>query len=86
MRAHKNGLFLIRLLPTLFEANVKGDAQSQFKNNSAHYWVTTSGEVLPEAALVPLKRHNLAKLKMSLAHDTMFDLLAPLHASGRTSI
>lgn len=35
--------------------------------------------------MTPLKHHNIGELKLSLIHDTTSDLLAPLHANGRTS-
>lgn len=76
-----SGLSLKAFLPTKFEASVQGHAGSHFKNNSVHYWFTSSDESFPEAALTPLKRHNLRCLKMCFIHDTVSYLLAPIHLS-----
>lgn len=80
---YQNRLPVIDFLTTGFESAVEGGAKSQFKKNAACCWLIISDKAPAEAALTPLKLWNWTKLKMSLTHDTISKLLAPLHSVGK---
>lgn len=67
-----------------FTATIASDAKPHFIRNFAHYWFTSWNKAVSEATLTHLKQSNGRKLKTSMIHDAMSDLLAHFLVSERT--
>lgn len=84
-RIIENELSWMGFLPIQFEATVESEARWQFEKHSVYSWFTSLNGVLLHASFTALKHQNLRDIKTSLVHGSMYDLLLPLHASGRTT-
>lgn len=83
MWINEHGLSFISFRPMRFEILVEGDVEPHDKTTSTHCWFNCLGATLLEAALIILKHRSQEKMKRSLIHGAIYDLLTPFHASGK---